>query len=133
MFVHLFRRHRLSNDCSSRTFLRPEYTHMRMLMKSLMAVWAVLSLAPAPALARLPDCDWSCTVFEGVTTPCSTQCSKPWGGAPITCGEWMASYGYQYPDNTCAPGFVAPEASCDTVTQDSLEGSEEACREPEED
>lgn len=103
----------------------------KLMMKSLLTVSAVLSLAPATALALRPDCDVSCTEHDGVVTPCSTLCTKPWSIEVVTCGQWVATYGYQYPDNTCAPSFAAPEASCDAVAQDSEEGSEEVCREPE--
>ncbi|WP_147468426.1 hypothetical protein [Corallococcus interemptor] len=105
---------------------------MRMLMKSLMAVSAVLTLAPTSALARWPDCDLWCTEIEHSIVPCSWHCTKPFGYEFTTCGEWVASYGYQYPDAVCAPGIAAPEASCDAMTQDSEEGSEDVCRAPEE-
>ncbi|NOK34440.1 hypothetical protein D7W79_11950 [Corallococcus exercitus] len=102
----------------------------KLMMKSLLTVSAVLSLTPATALALFPDCDTWCTEIEHSIVPCSWRCTKPFTSQTTTCGEWVASYGYQYPDAVCAPGFAAPEASCDAVTQDSEEGSEEVCREP---
>ncbi|RKH43606.1 hypothetical protein [Corallococcus sicarius] len=101
----------------------------KLMMKFLLTVSAVLTLAPAPALALRPPCDTRCTELNGVIAPCSVLCTKPWSIELLTCGEWVASYGHMYPDNICAPG-LAPEASCDAVAQDSEDGSEEVCREP---
>ncbi|RKH52304.1 hypothetical protein [Corallococcus llansteffanensis] len=114
----------------------------KLMMKSLLTVSAVLSLVPAPALALFPDCDQTCIVHEGGTiAPCSTYCTKPWTAQRTTCGVWVASYGWQYPDAICAPGLASeessapeessvPEESSAAVTQDSEEGAEWVCREP---
>lgn len=107
----------------------------KLMLKSLLTVSAVLTLAPATALALRPDCDGWCTASEHGIAFCSTLCTIPWSIQVITCGEWVAYYGYQYPDATCAPGVSAPEESSASeesaaaMTQDSEEGPEWVCRE----
>jgi hypothetical protein len=97
--------------------------------KFLLTVSAFLTLAPATALALRPDCDWWCTANDGIAF-CSDRCTIPYTIQVITCGEWVASYGYQYPEATCAPSVAAPEDSDADRMQDSDEDAEETCRAP---
>lgn len=70
---------------------------MRMLMKSLLTVSAVLSLAPTAAFAYLPQCYDVCE-YSGCTEPCAIGL-----GTWISCGE--------YDPSGCVGGVVDPTAS----------------------
>ncbi len=70
---------------------------MRMLMKSLLTVSAVFSLAPEAAFAYLPQCYEVCESYSACSEPCAVGL-----GTWITCGE--------YDPTGCVPGVAGPSA-----------------------
>ncbi|MCY1041499.1 hypothetical protein OV208_09250 [Corallococcus sp. bb12-1] len=89
---------------------------MRTLMKSLLTVSAVLSLAPTAAFALPPQCDDICW-SESCDTPCGIR--NRWS----TCGAW---------DPGLCLGAVTPSEPTASVTSDEAlqaEDSAQVCSE----
>ena len=100
---------------------------MKFFSKSLLASAAVLTLAPASALALPPDCDVKCTG----TASCSSICAKPWSFEVLTCGEWLADYGDIY-GGSCNPSLspTLDEEDASVAPDEDFTGdSEWDCRE----
>lgn len=86
---------------------------MRTLVKSLLTVSAVLSLAPTAAFALPPQC----SINFCQANSCDTECFIG-PKYPLTCGEYMGT--------PCLGGTAAPSEPTASVTSDEARQAEDA-------